>query len=119
MQQNQTPPAQRPPVFPLTVFTGFLGAGKTTLLNRLLRAPALANCLVLVNEFGEIGLDHLLVEKVTGDSVVMTSGCLCCMIRGDLIATLEDMLRARDNGRLAFDRVVIETTGLADPAPVL
>ncbi|MGH6818395.1 MAG: CobW family GTP-binding protein [Methylovirgula sp.] len=103
----------------MTVFTGFLGAGKTTLLNRLLRAPALANCLVLINEFGEIGLDHLLVETITGDTVVMTSGCLCCTIRGDLIATLEDMLRARDNGRLAFDRVVIETTGLADPAPVL
>lgn len=111
--------ASRPPVFPLTVFTGFLGAGKTTLLNRLLRAPELANSLVLINEFGEIGLDHLLVENVAGDMVVMTSGCLCCTIRGDLIATLEDMLRRRDNGRMAFNRVVIETTGLADPAPVL
>ncbi len=111
--------ASRPPVFPLTVFTGFLGAGKTTLLNRLLRAPELADSLVLINEFGEIGLDHLLVENVAGDMVVMTSGCLCCTIRGDLIATLEDMLRRRDNGRMAFNRVVIETTGLADPAPVL
>jgi G3E family GTPase len=117
--QNRTLPEKRPPVFPLTVFTGFLGAGKTTLLNRLLRDPTLANCLVLINEFGEIGLDHLLVETVTSDAVVMTSGCLCCTIRGDLIATLEDLLRARDNGRLAFDRVVIETTGLADPAPVV
>ncbi len=117
--KNQTVAANLPPVFPLTVFTGFLGAGKTTLLNRLLRAPGLANCLVLINEFGEIGLDHLLVETVRGDAVVMTSGCLCCTIRGDLIATLEELLRARDNGRLAFDRVVIETTGLADPAPVL
>ena len=111
--------ASRPPVFPLTVFTGFLGAGKTTLLNRLLRAPELADCLVLINEFGEIGLDHLLVESVAGEMVVMTSGCLCCTIRGDLIATLEDMLRRRDNGRMTFNRVVIETTGLADPAPVL
>jgi G3E family GTPase len=111
--------ANRPPAFPLTVFTGFLGAGKTTLLNRLLRAPELADCLVLINEFGEIGLDHLLVESVAGEAVVMTSGCLCCTIRGDLIATLEDLLRARDNGRLVFNRVVIETTGLADPAPVL
>jgi G3E family GTPase len=118
-RKNQTVPENRPPVFPLTVFTGFLGAGKTTLLNRLLRAPELANCLVLINEFGEIGLDHLLVETVAGDAVVMTSGCLCCTVRGDLIATLEELLRARDNGRLAFDRVVIETTGLADPAPVL
>ena len=111
--------ANRPPVFPLTVFTGFLGAGKTTLLNRLLRAPELADCMVLINEFGEIGLDHLLVESVANDMVVMTSGCLCCTIRGDLVATLEEMLRRRDNGRLAFNRVVIETTGLADPAPVL
>jgi G3E family GTPase len=111
--------ASRPSVFPMTVFTGFLGAGKTTLLNRLLRAPQFADCLVLINEFGEIGLDHLLVESVAGDMVVMTSGCLCCTIRGDLVATLEDMLRRRDNGRAAFNRVVIETTGLADPAPVL
>ena len=109
-----------PPPFPLTVLTGFLGAGKTTLLNHLLREPALADTLVLINEFGEIGLDHLLVEKLDGDMVVMTSGCLCCTIRGDLTATLEDLLRRRDNGRIApFTRVVIETTGLADPAPVL
>jgi G3E family GTPase len=112
--------ANRPPVFPLTVFTGFLGAGKTTLLNRLLRTPELTDCLVLINEFGEIGLDHLLVESVAGDMVVMTSGCLCCTIRGDLVATLEDLLRRRDNDRIRpFNRVVIETTGLADPAPVL
>jgi G3E family GTPase len=111
--------ANRPPIFPLSVFTGFLGAGKTTLLNRLLRAPQLADCLVLINEFGEVGLDHLLVESVASDMVVMTSGCLCCTIRGDLVATLEEMLRRRDNGRAAFNRVVIETTGLADPAPVL
>ncbi|MHB8885353.1 MAG: CobW family GTP-binding protein [Methylovirgula sp.] len=116
---NET--ARRPPApFPLTVLTGFLGAGKTTLLNRLLQEPALADTLVLINEFGEIGLDHLLVEKIDGDMVVMTSGCLCCTIRGDLTTTLEDLLRRRDNGRMApFTRVVIETTGLADPAPVL
>ncbi len=109
-----------PPPFPLTIVTGFLGAGKTSLLNRLLRDPALADALVIINEFGEIGLDHLLVEHAVGDMLVMTSGCLCCSIRGDLIATLEDALRKRDNGRIApFQRVVIETTGLADPAPVL
>ncbi|TAL79164.1 MAG: GTP-binding protein [Beijerinckiaceae bacterium] len=114
-------PAKRPPPpFPLTVLTGFLGAGKTTLLNRLLTEPALANTLVIINEFGEIGLDHLLVEKIDGDMVVMTSGCLCCTVRGDLSATLEDLLRRRDNNRIApFDRVIVETTGLADPAPVL
>lgn len=111
--------ARRPPVFPLTVITGFLGSGKTTLLNALLRAPELADCLVLINEFGEIGLDHLLVETVAADMVVMTSGCLCCTIRGDLVTTLEELLRRRDNGRISFNRVVIETTGLADPAPVL
>jgi G3E family GTPase len=116
-----TPRQKRPPApFPLTVVTGFLGAGKTSLLNALLRDPALAGTLVIVNEFGEIGLDHLLVERLDGDMLVMTSGCLCCSIRGDLIATLEDILRRRDNGRIApFQRVMIETTGLADPAPVL
>ncbi len=109
-----------PPPIPLTVLTGFLGAGKTSLLNRLLQDPALANSLVIINEFGEIGLDHLFVEKVDGDMMMMSSGCLCCTIRGDLVATLEDAIRRRDNGRIKpFDRVVIETTGLADPAPVL
>jgi G3E family GTPase len=96
-----------------------LGAGKTSLFNALLRDPALAGTLVIVNEFGEIGLDHLLVSDWTA-TCWMTSGCLCCSIRGDLIATLEDILRRRDNGRIApFHRVMIETTGLADPAPVL
>ena len=109
-----------PPPFELVVITGFLGAGKTTLLNSLLRDPALADTLVLINEFGEIGLDHLLVERVDGDMLVMTSGCLCCSIRGDLVSALEDVLRRRDNDRMApFKRVIIETTGLADPAPVL
>ena len=109
-----------PPPFDLSVITGFLGAGKTTLLNKLLRDPDLADTLVLINEFGAIGLDHLLVESVETDMLVMTSGCLCCSIRGDLVASLEDALRARDNGRMPpFERVIIETTGLADPAPVL
>jgi G3E family GTPase len=111
---------RRPPIFPLTILTGFLGAGKTTLLNQLLRAPELSESLVLINEFGEVGLDHLFVEKVDGNVVVMASGCLCCTIRGDLVSTLEDLLRKRDNNRIApFNRVIIETTGLADPAPVL
>ncbi len=112
--------SRRPPIFPLTILTGFLGAGKTTLLNQLLRAPELSDSLVLINEFGEVGLDHLFVEKVDGNVVVMASGCLCCTIRGDLVSTLEDLLRKRDNNRIApFNRVIIETTGLADPAPVL
>lgn len=109
-----------PPPFDLHVLTGFLGAGKTTLLNRLLRDPELADTLVLINEFGAVGLDHLLVERVEGDMLLLSSGCLCCTVRGDLVASLEDALRARDNGRgTPFRRVVIETTGLADPAPVL
>jgi G3E family GTPase len=115
-----TSDARRPgPPLPLTVLTGFLGAGKTSLLNRLLKDKALAGTAVLINEFGEIGLDHLLVEKISDDLVLLPSGCVCCTMRGDLIDALERLLRDLDNRRAHLTRVVLETTGLADPAPVL
>jgi len=104
---------------PLSVLTGFLGAGKTSLLNRLVRDPALAGTAVIINEFGEIGLDHLLVKTIDDNTVLLQSGCLCCTLRGDLVAALEGLLRDLDNGRLTFHRVMLETTGLADPAPLL
>jgi G3E family GTPase len=117
---SATSAARRPgPPLPLTVLTGFLGAGKTSLLNRLLKDKALAGTAVLINEFGEIGLDHLLVEKISDDLVLLPSGCVCCTMRGDLIDALERLLRDLDNRRADLKRVVLETTGLADPAPVL
>src|SRR3954463_12154596 len=105
---------------PVTVLTGFLGSGKTTLLNHVLKQPGMAATAVIVNEFGEIGLDHLLVESATEDVVLLNSGCLCCTVRGDIAHTLTDLFVKRVKGRVPyFTRAVIETTGLADPAPVL
>jgi G3E family GTPase len=105
---------------PVTVLTGFLGSGKTTLLNHVLKNPDMAATAVIVNEFGEIGLDHLLVESATDDVVLLNSGCLCCTVRGDIVNTLTDLFVKRVKGQVPyFTRAVIETTGLADPAPVL
>jgi G3E family GTPase len=119
MSEPGARPRVPPPPIPLTVLTGFLGAGKTSLLNRLLKDKALAKAAVIINEFGEIGLDHLLVEHVEDGVMLLSTGCLCCTVRGDLVNTLEKLLRGLDNGRMQFNRVIIETTGLADPAPVL
>jgi len=105
---------------PVSVITGFLGSGKTTLLNRLLRADGMADSAVIINEFGEIGLDHLLVERLDGEVAVMANGCICCTVRSDLEETLRMLLARRDAGEVPhFARVLIETTGLADPAPVV
>lgn len=105
---------------PVSVITGFLGAGKSTLLNRLLRHPDMGETAVIVNEFGEIGLDHALIASSKEDTILLSSGCLCCTVRGDLVNTFRDLTAKRDAGEIKpFKRVVIETTGLADPAPVL
>lgn len=109
-----------PDLLPVSLITGFLGSGKTTLLNRLLRHPGMARTAVVINEFGEIGLDHTLVESAKDDVVLMQSGCLCCTIRGDLVDTLRSLMVKRSRGEIPeFDRLVVETTGLADPAPIL
>jgi len=119
---SDTPAKKAGPIepIPLNVFTGFLGAGKTTLLNRLLKDPAMSDAAVLVNEVGDIGIDHNLYEIVEEGVILLSSGCLCCSVRGDLVSSLENLLRARDNSRCKpFNRVVIETTGIADPASVI
>lgn len=103
---------------PVTLLTGFLGAGKTTLLNHLIRDPDAGRIAVVMNEFGDVGLDHDLIEEATEETVLMQSGCLCCTIRGDLAKTMASLMARRTRGELAFDRVVIETTGIADPGPI-
>jgi G3E family GTPase len=105
---------------PVFVLTGFLGSGKTALLNAMLKQPRFADSAVVVNEFGEIGLDHLLVESARDNIVLLEAGCLCCEVQGSLKETLADLYQRRAQGTApAFQRVLIETTGLADPAPIL
>jgi len=107
-------------MIPVAVLTGFLGSGKTTLLGRLLRHPDFARTAVIINEFGEVGLDHDLVAASEESFIELQTGCLCCASRGDLALTLQDLLRRRDAGAVTpFERVAIETSGLADPAPIL
>src|SRR5262245_48753535 len=107
-------------MIPVSVITGFLGSGKTTLLGRLLRDPAMGRTAVIINEFGEIGLDHDLIETSDESFVQLSNGCLCCNVRSDLVITLSDLAARRAAGTVPrFERVVVETTGLADPAPIL
>jgi G3E family GTPase len=106
-------------MIPVAIVTGFLGSGKTTLISRILRDPAFARTAVIVNEFGEIGLDHELIASSDETLLALTTGCLCCAVRSDLVATLLDLQHRREAGQAAYDRVLIETSGLADPAPIL
>jgi G3E family GTPase len=103
---------------PVTILTGFLGAGKTTLLNRILQEDHGHKIAVIENEFGEVGVDNAIIEKSDEQIVEMNNGCICCTVRGDLIRILGTLKEKRDDGSLKFDRVVIETTGMADPGPV-
>ncbi|MGA9991421.1 MAG: GTP-binding protein, partial [Thiobacillaceae bacterium] len=103
---------------PVTLLTGFLGSGKTTLLNTLVRK--LPRTAIIMNEFGEVGLDHQLLEKSEGPMALLAGGCVCCAVVGSLSPTLKNLWMARNKGNIpAFERVVIETTGIADPAPIL
>ena len=108
------------PHTPVTILTGFLGSGKTTLLNRALRSPAMANTAVVINEFGEVGLDHLLAAQSDDTIMVLENGCLCCTVFGDLVTTLNKLYHQREDAAIPrFDHVVIETSGLADPSPLI
>lgn len=107
-------------ITPVTLLTGYLGSGKTTLLNRLLKHPAMEETAVLINEFGAVSIDHLLVREASENIMVMSNGCICCSVAGDMVQALRDLYFKRANGEVPpFKRVVIETTGLADPAPIM
>src|SRR6478609_7128896 len=105
---------------PVSLLTGFLGSGKTALVNRLLRFPEMARTAILINEFGDVALDQLFVQASEGEVTVLPNGCLCCDVRGDLEGAMGTLFARRGRGDgPAFDRLLIETTGLADPAPIM
>jgi G3E family GTPase len=107
-------------ITPVTLLTGYLGSGKTTLLNQLLRSPALRDTAVLINEYGEVAIDHLLTRSVSGNITVLANGCVCCSVAGEMVSALRDLYFKRAKGEVPhFSRVIIETTGLADPAPIM
>ena len=119
MAETETPAIDTEPV-QVSLLTGFLGSGKTTLLNKLVKHPDMVETAVLINEFGEIGLDHQLVERIDDNTVLLNAGCLCCTIQGDLVNALSDLYIKRIKEEVPyFRRVLIETTGLADPAPII
>ena len=104
---------------PVSVLTGFLGAGKTTILNRILTAKAAKDIVVIINEFGEVGIDHELIETSLEETILLQSGCLCCALLGNLSNTLKSLLTKKITGKLSFSRVLIETSGIANPGPIL
>ena len=112
-------PSKADPRSPVTILTGFLGSGKTTLLNRALRDPSMGATAVVINEFGEISIDHALTTTSDDSILVLENGCLCCTVFGDLLQTLNRLYYAREAGEIAYDRVIIETSGLADLGPVV
>jgi len=110
---------QEADMVPVTILTGFLGSGKTTLIQKVLQDPRFARTAVIVNEFGEIGLDHDVLASSSDTLIRLSTGCLCCAVRSDLIETLLDLHRRRADGEVDFERIIIETSGLADPVPIL
>jgi Ni2+-binding GTPase involved in maturation of urease and hydrogenase len=112
-------PEQLAKAMPVSVVTGFLGSGKTTLIQKVLRDPRFARTAVIVNEFGEVGLDHDVLASSSDALIRLSTGCLCCAVRSDLVETLLDLHRRRADGEVDFDRIIIETSGLADPVPIL
>jgi G3E family GTPase len=113
-------PETLPNRIPVSIITGFLGAGKTTLISHLLTQPGMEKTALIINEFGEIGLDNLLVETAIENTLVLENGCICCSIRGDLIDTISDLFAKSENEQIPnFSRILIETTGLADPGPIV
>ena len=119
VKRTSTPMDTTDTRIPVTLLTGFLGAGKTTLLNHLINDPEAGRIAVIMNEFGAAGLDHDLIEASTEETILMQSGCLCCTFRGDISKTLGSLMARKNRGELDFERIVIETTGIADPAPIL